>query len=82
MTFKEKLNQKEFWVNAFKVAIPFFIFVTIISLLINNWSDVFTGNFNKVAVENFNDGKWMRFWSYKIIFSVGYGIYMANKNMK
>lgn len=82
MPLIKKIQQKEFWKNVFKVALPFFIFVTIISLLMNSWRDVFAGDFTKVIAENFSEGKWIAFWSYKIIFSFGYGMYMANKNMK
>ncbi len=82
MSFFKKIQQKEFWVITLKVAIPFFIFVTIISLLMSSWREIFAGDFAKVAEVNFNDGKWLQFWSYKIIFSLFYGMYMTNKNMK
>ena len=82
MTFKEKKKQKEFWQNTFKIAIPFFVFFTIISLLMNSWRDIYLGDFVKVVEDNFTNRKWIQFWSYKIILSLGYGIYMTNKNMK
>ena len=82
MSFIKKIKLKKFWQNTFKIAVPFFIFVTIISLLMNSWSDIFLGDFTKVAQVNFTDGKWIRFWSYKVFLSFIYAMYMANKNMK
>lgn len=82
MSFKNKIKQKEFWQNSLKIAIPFFVFVTIISLIMNSWSDIFAGDFAQVLETNFNKGKWIQFWSYKVFLSFFYGIYMTNKNMK
>ena len=82
MPFLTKVKQKEFWQNTLKIAIPFFIFVTIISLLMNSWRDIFTGDFNKLIEDNFSNGKWIQFWFYKIFLSFLYGMYMTNKNMK
>ena len=82
MSFINKVKRKEFWQNTVKIAVPFFIFVTIISLLMNSWREIFAGDFAKVAEVNFNNGKWISFWTYKVLFSLGYGIYMTNKNMK
>lgn len=82
MTFSEKIKLKEFWQNTFKIAIPFFVFVTIISLLMNSWRSILDGDFVKVAEVNFSNGKWIQFWSYKVFLSLVYGMYMTNKNMK
>lgn len=82
MTFSEKIKLKEFWQNTFKIAIPFFVFVTIISLLMNSWRAILDGDFVKVAEVNFSNGKWIQFWSYKVFLSLVYGMYMTNKNMK
>ena len=53
MALHHNLGKKLFWVNTFKVAIPFFIIVVIFSLLFNSASDVFSGNFDKVAEVHF-----------------------------
>ena len=82
MSFINKVKRKEFWVNSFKIAIPFFIFVTIISLLMNSWREIFAGDFVKVVEMNFSERKWIQFWSFKIVLGLFYGIYMTNKNMK
>lgn len=82
MSFFQKLSNKEFWSNTLKIAIPFFVFVTIISLLMNSWRDILAGDFAKVVEVNFANGKWIQFWSYKVVLSLFYGMYMTNKNMK
>lgn len=82
MAFLDKIKQPEFWSNFSKVAIPFFVFVTIISLLINNFSDIFSGNFEAVNQTNFAGDKWKNFFGFKIVFSVFYGLYITNKKMK
>ena len=82
MSFFTKIKQKAFWQNTLKIAIPFFVFVTIISLFMNSWRDIFAGDFTKVAETNFTNGKWIQFWSYKVFLSCVYGMYMTNKNMK
>jgi hypothetical protein len=82
MKFINKIQLKEFWQNTLKVAVPFFIFVTIISLLMNSWREIFSGDFAKIVEVNFANGMWIQFWLYKVIFSLGYGMYMSNKNMK
>ena len=51
--FLDKLKNPIFWSNFLKVALPFFFFVTIISLLINSSSAIFSGDFMAVAEENF-----------------------------
>ncbi|PQJ75811.1 hypothetical protein [Polaribacter gangjinensis] len=82
MSFLKKIQQPKFLPNFLKVAIPFFVLVTIFSLAINSWSDIFAGDFAKVAEANFNNGKWKAFFGYKIVFSAIYGLYITNKNMK
>lgn len=82
MSFFKKVQQPEFWPNFLKVAIPFFVIVTIFSLALNSWRDVFAGDFSKVAETNFTNGKWQVFFGYKIVFSAIYGLYMTQKNMK
>ena len=82
MKFTEKIKQPEFWRNFFKVAIPFFIIVTLISLFMNSWREIFAGDFTTVSEANFNDGKWKSFWGIKVVISFIYGLYITNKNMK
>ncbi|KGL58719.1 hypothetical protein [Polaribacter sp. Hel1_85] len=82
MSFLDKIKQPLFWSNFVKVALPFFIIVTIISLLMASFSDIFSGDFNKVSETNFANGKWKNFFGFKVVFSVFYGLYVTNKKMK
>ena len=82
MSFLEKIKQPIFWTNFAKVAIPFFIIVTLISLLINSSSEIFSGDFETLNKNNFAEGKWKNFFGFKIVFSIIYGLYITNKNMK
>ena len=52
----DKMKTKEFWNNFLKVAIPFFIIVTIVSLIMNSSKDMFSGNFEAVHQQNFAKG--------------------------
>lgn len=82
MTILEKFKSPGFWSSVLKIAIPFLILVTIISLFMNSWRDIFAGDFAKVNEVNFADGKWERFWSFKIVLSFVYGLYIAVKKTK
>jgi hypothetical protein len=82
MSFLDKIKQPLFWVNLAKVAIPFFVIVTIVSLLMASFSDIFSGDFTKVSETNFADGKWKNFFGFKVVFSAVYGFYITNKKMK
>ncbi|CAL2057267.1 hypothetical protein [Tenacibaculum sp. 190524A05c] len=82
MALHHNIGKKLFWVNTFKVAIPFFIIVVIFSLLFNSASDIFSGNFDKVAEVHFTNKKWVRFFLGKIVISIMYGMYTSNKKMK
>lgn len=82
MSFLHKIKQPLFWSNFAKVAIPFFIIVTIISLLMNSSSAIFSGDFETVSKNNFEDGKWKNFFGFKVVFSTFYGLYITNKKMK
>jgi len=82
MTFTEKIQQPVFWMNTFKIALTFFIVLTIISLLFNSFSELVSMNFTAVMENNFYEGKWISFFGIKIIFSLVYGMWMTAKNMK
>ncbi len=82
MTFTEKIQQPVFWMNTFKIALTFFIVLTIISLLFNSFSDLVSMNFAAVMENNFYEGKWISFFGIKIIFSLVYGMWMTARNMK
>ena len=82
MKFTQKIKTKEFWTYFVKIAIPFFIVVTLISIFINSWREIFAFEFESVSNSNFGDGKWKNFWGMKLFISFFYGLYITNKNMK
>ena len=82
MTLLEKMRSPGFWTNVFKIALPFFLFVTIISLFMNSWRDIFAGDFATVNEVNFSEGKWQRFFALKIIISYFYALYIGFKRTK
>lgn len=82
MSFLENLKQQKFWKLFINFAVPFLLFVTVFSLLINSFSDIFSGNFTEVHQTNFAEGRWKAFFAPKIVLSLVYGFYMASKNIK
>ena len=82
MSFIDKIKNPIFWSNFFKVVIPFFIVVTLFSLFMNSWREIFEGDFTTVSETNFSDGKWKNFWGIKLFITALYGLYITNKNMK
>ena len=82
MTLLEKMKSPGFWTNGLKITSPFLILVTVISLFMNSWRNIFAGDFVKVNEVNFTDGKWQRFWGFKIVLSFVYGLYVAIKKTK
>ena len=82
MHFFQKIQKPEFWNGFLKITIPFFLLLIVISLFMNSWRDIFAGDFAAVNDYNFADGKWERFWGMKIVITILYGLYMANKNIK
>ncbi|CAL2086195.1 hypothetical protein LNI90_01675 [Tenacibaculum dicentrarchi] len=82
MSFSKNIQQGSFWINVLKISVPFLIFVTIFSLLVNSGSALFSGDFETVNNINFSEGKWQRFWLTKLTVSVLYAIYVVNKKTK
>ncbi|MCI2228810.1 hypothetical protein MC378_06490 [Polaribacter sp. MSW13] len=82
MSLLTKIQKPEFWPNFLKIALPFFIIVTLISLFMNSWREIFAGDFATVSKVNFEEGKWMSFFGIKVVISFVYGLYVTNKNMK
>ena len=82
MSFLDKIKQPIFWTSFAKIALPFFIIVVVISLLMNSFSEIFSGDFETVNQINFAEGKWKNFFGFKIVFSTVYGLYTTNKKMK
>ena len=82
MKFKQKITLTQFWVSFIKVTIPFFIFLVLISLLFNSFKPLFSLDFDAVYKINFGDRKWVAFFAIKLVASLLYGFYTANKNFK
>ncbi|CAA0159738.1 hypothetical protein [Tenacibaculum maritimum] len=82
MAFLTKIKEPLFWKNVTRIAIPFFIIVTLISLFMNSWKAIFSFSLHEINELNFSNGKWKSFWGYKIIFSLLYGIWQTAKNTK
>lgn len=82
MALSENIKKASFWANVMKVGFVFVIFISIVSLCFNSFSDLFSGNWGAVAEKNFNNQQWKRFFSSKVIAGFVYGVYVSNKNMK
>ena len=82
MALSENIKKASFWANVMKVGFVFVLFISIVSLCFNSFSDLFSGNWDSVAEKNFNNQQWKRFFSSKVIAGFVYGVYVSNKNMK
>ena len=82
MGFTDKIKQPLFWRNFAKIAIPFFILVIVVSLLLESSGAIFSGDFESVNQENFANGKWKTFFGFKVVFTFVYALFITNKNMK
>lgn len=82
MSFSQKIKKASFWRNFLKIFIPFFIVLCIITLLFDSWSDVFDGNFEEIQKLHFANGRWIRFFSTKLVISFFYSLYVTSKNTK
>lgn len=82
MTFLEKIKTSFFWKRALMIIIPFFIVLVIISLLFNSFSAIIEADMATVMEQNFNQGKWKRFFSTKIMVSICYGVWVTSRNVK
>jgi type II secretory pathway component PulC len=82
MALSENIKKSFFWLNAIKIGIVFVFFLSIVSLLLNSFSDIFSGNWQAVLEQNFSNQLWKRFFSTKVIAGFVYGVYVSNKNMK
>jgi len=82
MALSENIKKSFFWLNTIKIGIAFVFFLSIVSLLLNSFSDIFSGNWQAVLEQNFSNQLWKRFFSTKFIAGFVYGVYVSNKNMK
>ena len=82
MALSENIKKSLFWINAIKIGIVFVFFLSIVSLILNSFSDIFSGNWQVVLEQNFSNQLWKRFFSTKVIAGFVYGVYVSNKNTK
>ena len=82
MALFENIKKSFFWFNVIKIGIVFVFFLSIVSLFLNSFSDIFSGNWQVVLEQNFSNQLWKRFFSTKVIAGFVYGVYVSNKNIK
>ena len=82
MALFENIKKSFFWFNVIKIGIVFVFFLSIVSLFLNSFSDIFSGNWQAVLEQNFSNQLWKRFFSTKVIAGFVYGVYVSNKNTK
>lgn len=82
MTFKEKIKTTVFWKKTLQIAGVFFVILIILSLLLNSYSSLFDLDMAGVLEKNFTEGKWIRFFSSKVLVSVLYGMWLTHKNLR
>lgn len=77
-----KFTTPLFWNKFIRIFLPFFILLVVISLILNSSRDIFSGDFAKVATDNFANGEWVRFFGYKFGIAFVYALFVTNKNLK
>jgi antibiotic biosynthesis monooxygenase (ABM) superfamily enzyme len=82
MTFLEKIRLTVFWKRFLIITVVFFIILVIISVLINSYAAILNFDMDQIMIDNFSDGKWLKFLIIKAIISVFYGLWVTNKNLK
>jgi hypothetical protein len=82
MALSVNIKKSFFWLNVIKIGIVFVFFLSIVSLLFNSFSDIFSADWQAVIEKNFSNQLWKRFFSTKFIGGFVYGVYVSNKNMK
>ena len=75
MALSENIKKSFFWLNTIKIGIVFVFFLSIVSLLLNSFSDIFSGNWQAVLEQNFSNQLWKRFFSTKVIAGFVYGVF-------
>ncbi len=81
MTLKEILTSKLFWISLLKISLIFFLVLSLVALLFNSASAIFSGDWNTVVEQNFSEGKWQIFVGTKLLFSFLYGMWVVVKKM-
>ena len=82
MTFQEKIKTSFYWIQTLRMALLFFVLLTILSLLFNSFSDILKFDLAAVEATNFADGKWKNFLGSKAAISMLYSMFVIARKMK
>ena len=81
MRLLELMKTSGFWKRTLLIGLPFFLFLTLFSVLFNNFSALLEMDFSTVYTRNFAEGRWFMFLLSKLIISLVYAIWMAQRSI-
>lgn len=82
MGYFDNFKSKDFWVDVLKLGIIFFVTFVILSLLISNFSNIMSGDFQAVYENEWSNGKWKRDLAIKAAITLVYSVYMTSRRRK
>jgi len=82
MSFMKNIQVAGFWKKFALIAIPFFVVLVIISLIMSNAKAFFSFDLEVISELNFSEGKWKQFFAIKLVISLLYGFVIAVKKSK
>lgn len=82
MGYFDNFKSRDFWIDVLKLSVVFFIIFVILSLLISNFSNIFSGNWSAVYEQEWSNGKWKRDLSVKAAITIVYAIYMTSRRRR
>ena len=81
MRLLELMKTSGFWKRTLLIGLPLFLFLTLFSVLFNNFSALLEMDFSTVYTRNFAEGRWFMFLLSKLIISLVYAIWMAQRSI-
>lgn len=82
MGYFDNFKSKDFWVDVFKLGIIFFVTFVLLSLLISNFSNIMSGNFETVYQNEWANGKWKKDLAIKAAITLIYSVYMTSRRRR
>ncbi len=82
MGYLDNFKSKDFWIEVLKLSIVFFIIFVALSLLISNFSNIMSGNWDAVYEQEWSNGKWKKDLSIKAAITVVYAVYMTSRKRR
>lgn len=82
MRFLENLKSAAFWKRVFILGGIFFVVFVVISLLLNQFGNIISGEFAEVFREEWADGKWVDDLLLKGAVSFIWAIYMVSRRQR